>query len=78
VPGHIGLVQATEAAKLILGIGKPMIGKFYIYNALNLSASFIEIGKRPGCDLCGDNPRITALIGKGSTTYGESSCDPGY
>jgi adenylyltransferase/sulfurtransferase len=78
VPGHIGLIQATEAVKLILGIGTPMIGKFYIYNALSLSASFIDIGRRPGCELCGEYPTIRTLTGEGSVDYEMNVCELGY
>jgi molybdopterin/thiamine biosynthesis adenylyltransferase len=53
VPGQIGLVQATEVIKLILDIGKPMIGKFYVYNALTLTTKIMEIGRDPDCALCG-------------------------
>jgi hypothetical protein len=56
-----------------------MIGKFYIYNALHLGANFIEIGRHPSCDLCGESPRIKGLTGEGSATYGnDESSDPGY
>jgi molybdopterin/thiamine biosynthesis adenylyltransferase len=53
VPGQIGLVQATEVIKLILDIGTPMIGKFYVYNALTLTTKIMEIGRDPDCPLCG-------------------------
>lgn len=69
VPGHIGLVQATEVLKLILGAGTPMIGKFYIYNALTLTMQVIEAGRNAGCPLCGENPRITSLTGAASAKY---------
>jgi adenylyltransferase/sulfurtransferase len=39
-----------------------MIGKFYIYSPLTLTARFVEIGKDPECPLCGENPRITSLV----------------
>ena len=78
VPGHIGLVQATEAAKIILGIGTPMIGRFYIYNALNASTATVDLGRRPGCALCGESPTITALTGEGSAEYEINVCDLGY
>jgi adenylyltransferase/sulfurtransferase len=75
VPGQIGLVQATEAIKLILRIGTPMIGKFYIYNALTLSTRIVETGRNPDCPLCGESPVITSLVGRGSADYGqEDSC----
>jgi sulfur-carrier protein adenylyltransferase/sulfurtransferase len=63
VPGQIGLIQATEVVKLILKIGTPMIGKFYIYDALTLNSKIIETGKNPNCPLCGANPEITGLTG---------------
>jgi adenylyltransferase/sulfurtransferase len=69
VPGLVGLVQATEASKLILGIGTPMIGKFFVYNALSLTTELIETGKNPDCALCGENPRITGLTGKVREEY---------
>jgi hypothetical protein len=47
--------------KLILEIGTPMIGKFYVYNALRLSVSFMDTGKNSLCPLCGTNPCITEL-----------------
>jgi adenylyltransferase/sulfurtransferase len=62
-------VQATEASKLILGIGTPMIGKFFVYNALTLTTELIETGRDPDCALCGDNPRITSLTGEVSKEY---------
>ena len=61
VPGQVGLVQATEVIKLILGIGTPMIGKFYVYDALTLMVNIIETGKDPDCPLCGPNPKIMGL-----------------
>lgn len=69
VPGHIGLMQATEVIKLILGIGAPMIGKFYIYNALTLTSQIIDVGRNADCALCGDNPRITSLTSEVSAEY---------
>jgi len=69
VPGQIGLMQATEAAKLILGLGKPMIGKFFLYNALTLTMEIVETGRNPDCRLCGGSPTITSLVGEGSVEY---------
>jgi sulfur-carrier protein adenylyltransferase/sulfurtransferase len=74
VPGHFGLVQATEVVKLILRIGTPMIGKFYLYNALSLESTIIETGRNLDCPLCGENPRIKALIGDGSVGYDGGQC----
>jgi molybdopterin/thiamine biosynthesis adenylyltransferase len=61
VPGQIGLVQATEVIKIILGIGTLLIGKFYVYSALSLNTRVLETGKDPDCPLCGNHPRITSL-----------------
>jgi adenylyltransferase/sulfurtransferase len=69
VPGQIGLVQATEILKLILGIGTVMIGKFYFYRALTLTTNVLEIGKNPECPLCGKNPHITGLVGEDKVEY---------
>ncbi|MGD0659571.1 MAG: ThiF family adenylyltransferase [Syntrophorhabdales bacterium] len=69
VPGQIGLVQATEAAKLILGIGSPLIGKFFLYNALTLTVEIVKTGRNADCSLCGERPTITSLVGEGSVEY---------
>jgi molybdopterin/thiamine biosynthesis adenylyltransferase len=71
VPGQIGLVQATEIIKLTLGIGTPMIGKFFVYDALTLMMKNIETGKNQDCPLCGETPRIKAIVGEGSVAYEE-------
>ena len=62
LPGTIGTLQATEALKLLLGIGEPMIGKLLLYNALDMSFEFIKLRKNPGCKVCGPNPDVTELI----------------
>ncbi len=62
LPGTIGTIQATEAIKLILGIGEPLIGKLLLYNALDMSFDFVKLRKNPNCKVCGENPEITALI----------------
>jgi adenylyltransferase/sulfurtransferase len=62
LPGTIGTLQATEALKLILGIGTPMIGKLLLYNALDSSFDFVKLKKNPDCKVCGTNPSVTDLI----------------
>jgi sulfur-carrier protein adenylyltransferase/sulfurtransferase len=62
LPGTIGSLQASEALKLILDIGEPLIGKLLLYNALDMSFDFVKLRKNPGCKVCGDNPEITELI----------------
>lgn len=61
VPGQIGLIQAVEAVKLVVGIGTPMIGRFFVYNALEAYYKTIEVDRNPACPLCGDNPEIREL-----------------
>ena len=62
LPGTIGTLQATEALKLILGIGKPLIGKLMIYDALEMRFDFVNLFKNPRCKICGPNPEVTHLI----------------
>jgi adenylyltransferase/sulfurtransferase len=62
LPGTIGTLQATEALKLILGIGEPLIGKLLLYNALDLSFEFVKLRKNPNCKVCGPEPEVTELI----------------
>jgi adenylyltransferase/sulfurtransferase len=62
LPGTIGTLQATEALKLILGIGEPLIGRLLLYNALDMSFEFVKLKKNPHCKVCGPNPEVTGLI----------------
>jgi adenylyltransferase/sulfurtransferase len=62
LPGTIGTIQATEALKLILDIGEPLIGKLLLYNALDMSYDFVKLRKNPNCKVCGPNPEVTELI----------------
>ncbi len=62
LPGTIGTIQATEAIKLLLGIGSPLIGKLLLYNALDMSFEYVKLKKNPNCAMCGENPTITELI----------------
>jgi molybdopterin/thiamine biosynthesis adenylyltransferase/rhodanese-related sulfurtransferase len=61
LPGVIGSLQAMETIKLILGIGKPPLGKLTVYDALNSSFRSISLRRDPGCRLCGDHPEITGV-----------------
>ncbi len=60
--GMIGVVQANEAVKLILGIGEPLIGRLLLYNALNMSFRELKLQKDPECPICGQNPTVDKLI----------------
>jgi molybdopterin/thiamine biosynthesis adenylyltransferase/rhodanese-related sulfurtransferase len=62
LPGTIGTLQATEALKLILGIGEPLIGRLMLYNALDMSFEFVNLRKNPKCKICGPEPEVTELI----------------
>jgi adenylyltransferase/sulfurtransferase len=62
LPGTIGTLQATEALKLILEVGDPLIGKLLLYNALDMSFEFVKLRKNPKCKVCGPNPEVTGLI----------------
>jgi len=62
VPGTIGTLQATEALKLIIGVGDPLIGRLVLYNALDMSFEFVRLHKNPKCRVCGENPSVTELI----------------
>ena len=61
LPGIIGTIQATEALKLILGIGEPLIGRFLIYDALKMRFRDLKLRKDPDCAICGSQPTITSL-----------------
>ncbi len=62
LPGTIGTLQATEAIKLILGVGQPMIGRMLLYDALSMTFDTIRLRKNPNCPVCGEHPTITELI----------------
>ena len=53
LPGTIGTLQATEAIKLLLGIGDPMIGRMLLYDALEMSFTTLKVRKNPDCTVCG-------------------------
>jgi adenylyltransferase/sulfurtransferase len=62
LPGIIGVIQATEAIKLILGAGEPLIGRFLIYDALKMRFRELKLRKDPDCPVCGTHPTVTKLI----------------
>jgi sulfur-carrier protein adenylyltransferase/sulfurtransferase len=62
LPGVVGTIQATEAIKLIMGIGEPLIGRFLIYDALRMKFRELKLKKDPDCPVCGTHPTVTALI----------------
>ena len=62
LPGVIGTLQATEAIKVILGIGEPLIGRFLIFDALKMRFRELKLRKDPDCPVCGEHPTVTELI----------------
>jgi adenylyltransferase/sulfurtransferase len=62
LPGTIGLIQATETVKLILGIGEPLVGRLLLYDALGMRFRELKLRKNPECPICGDHRTITRLI----------------
>jgi adenylyltransferase/sulfurtransferase len=62
LPGLIGLVQATEAVKLIIGIGEPLAGRLLLYDALAMRFRELKLRRDPECPVCGDHPTVRQLI----------------
>jgi adenylyltransferase/sulfurtransferase len=62
LPGIIALIQATEAVKLLTGVGEPLIGRFLHYDALAMRFDEFRFQKDPDCPVCGTRPSVTKLI----------------
>lgn len=62
LPGIIGVIQATETVKIILGRGRTLQGRLMLYDALDMSFREMKVRKNPKCPICGPNKTITALI----------------
>ena len=62
LPGLVGVIQATEAIKLILGKGESLIGRLLLVDALNMRFRELKLRKNPECSVCGANPTVTKLI----------------
>jgi adenylyltransferase/sulfurtransferase len=62
LPGIIGLIQATEILKLILGKGTSLLNRLLLYNALDMQFRELKLRRDPECPLCGEHPIITHLI----------------
>jgi rhodanese-related sulfurtransferase len=61
LPGVIGTIQATEAIKLIIGVGEPLVGRFLVFDALKMRFRELKLAKDPDCPVCGVRPTITDL-----------------
>jgi len=62
LPGIIGSLQASEALKLCLGIGEPLIGRLLLFDALATEFSEVRLRRDPSCPVCGDSPTITEYV----------------
>jgi molybdopterin/thiamine biosynthesis adenylyltransferase/rhodanese-related sulfurtransferase len=62
LPGVVGTIQATEAVKLIIGQGDPLIGRLLLFDALKMKFKELKLRKDPKCPLCGENKTVTELI----------------
>src|SRR5437879_5991905 len=62
LPGIVGTIQATEAIKLILGEGDPLIGRLLLFDAMRMKFRELKLRKDPDCPICGTHPTITKLI----------------
>jgi adenylyltransferase/sulfurtransferase len=62
LPGLVGVIQATEAIKLILGIGTTLVGRLLLIDALNMRFRELKLRKNPECPVCGAHPTVTKLI----------------
>ncbi|MCX7625803.1 MAG: molybdopterin-synthase adenylyltransferase MoeB [Candidatus Sumerlaeaceae bacterium] len=85
LPGIIGTIQATETIKLLLGIGRSLMGRLLIYDALQMEFRSITLKRDPRCPVCGDSPTIHELIDyenfcrrSDSVTYEEITVDELY
>ena len=62
LPGIVGVMQATEVVKLILGEGKPLVGRVLLYDAMEMKFRELKLRRDTNCPVCGDAPSITGLI----------------
>ncbi len=62
LPGTIGLVQATEVVKLVLGKGEPLVGRMILYDAMDMKFRELKLRRNTACPVCGDAPSVKELI----------------
>jgi adenylyltransferase/sulfurtransferase len=62
LPGVVGLIQATETIKLILGIGQSLVGRLLLFEALSMRFREVKLAKRSSCPVCGEQPEIHSLM----------------
>ncbi len=76
LPGVIGCLQATEAMKLILGAGRPLLGRLLVFDALAMQFREIKVRRDPACPVCGTNPSIRKLMDYDPFCHGSSGPPP--
>jgi adenylyltransferase/sulfurtransferase len=72
LPGVVGAIQATEAVKLLLGVGETLSGRLLVYDAADMSTEEVPVAPNPDCPVCGTDP-IDAL---GEVSYTDSCAVP--
>ena len=72
------MIQATEAIKVLLGIGEPLIGRLLTYDALGMRFREVKLRRDPKCPLCGEHPTITDLSIHSGTADGCAVSDNGH
>ncbi len=76
LPGLLGIVQATEVVKLVLGLGSPLIGRLLMFDALDMRTHELKLAKDPNCPICGVAPVIRELIDyEGFCGYNDTQSD---
>ncbi len=68
LPGILGTIQATEAIKLLTGIGEPLVGRLLMFDALTMRFDEFKVSRRKDCAVCGDRPTITKPVDAGAPT----------
>ncbi len=62
LPGLVGCVQALETIKLILGEGKPLVGRMIHFDTMTMDVRVLRLRRDPNCVVCGEHPTVTDLI----------------
>ncbi|MGI8607072.1 MAG: molybdopterin-synthase adenylyltransferase MoeB [Gaiellaceae bacterium] len=62
LPGIVGSLQASEALKLVLGIGEPLVGRLLLFDALETTFTEVSLRRDPACPVCGETPTITDYV----------------
>jgi molybdopterin/thiamine biosynthesis adenylyltransferase len=62
LPGMVGILQATEAIKLVLKLGEPLVGRLLQYDSLGMTFRTFKLRRDPSCPACGKNPTIKGYI----------------